>query len=121
MIETIKVKKQLTLVELLAWAKENNIRNRQFVNMRDDEVINIDECGNVRFDNHLYLNSSLFEVEVEEEITEDMEFEFVVINTEDFVYSFRHNSIKECRDKVPKVIEIFARIDGRLQKIWERE
>ena len=63
----------------------------------------------------------IYEVEVEQEITEDMEFEQVAINTLSHLHMRFNYSIKRANDTFYGVQEIFARIDGKLQKIWECE
>ena len=60
----------------------------------------------------------IYEVEVEEEITEDMEFEQVLINTDSNLHIRDNCSIKHVNDTFYDVEEIFARVDGKLQKIW---
>ena len=119
MIKTIKIKKDFTFRELMEYIIQNDVSGR--FESSNGRSIKVHDDGTFLFDAYNYGDVETYEIKIEIEITEDTKFEFVVINTEDFVYSFRHNSIKECRDKVPKVIEIFARIDGRLQKIWECE
>lgn len=68
----IKTKKQLTLPQLIEWAKENDIKNKIFIGKQN--------YYNVGFDIHgfIYFNSSntmpldeTFTVTAEEEITED--------------------------------------------------
>ena len=77
----IKTKKQLNLPQLIEWAMENDVTDRMFLTENS-------YC--VGFDRHgfIYFNSSrtmplyqTFTVEVEEEITEDTEFEKLYYTT----------------------------------------
>ena len=81
MIMKIKTKKQLNLPQLIEWAMENDVTDRMFLTENS-------YC--VGFDRHgfIYFNSSrtmplyqTFTVEVEEEITEDTEFEKLYYTT----------------------------------------
>ena len=65
----------------------------------------------------------LFEVEIEEEITEDTEFGLLVEISKDgkkhlsFThYNFRLNQVIDCDTKL-----IYALIDGKLELIWEAQ
>ncbi|PTG08606.1 hypothetical protein [Staphylococcus chromogenes] len=69
----IKVKKEMTLPELIKWAGENRIKNKKFIGSSgggiyfyfdEDSWISIDEPNLIEPD-------ETFEVEVEEEITEE--------------------------------------------------
>ena len=121
MIKTIKVKKEMNFRELMEYIIQNDIRDREFTSRGNEYSFSVCEGGIFDFYCVNYNMGETYEIEVEETITEDTVFECVVINTEELVYSFRHISIKESRHKLPKAIEIFARVDGKLQKIWERE
>lgn len=66
-------------------------------------------------------SDEIYEVEVEEEITEDTEFEQIFINTESHLYVKTNYSIKRATHDFNDVLEIFVRVDGKLQKIWECE
>lgn len=121
MIKTIEVKKEMTFRELLEYIIQNDVSGR-FNNDKGYGFSVNANSNHFAFDkNFAYGRGETYELEFEQEITEDTEFECLVINTEDFAYSIRDTSIKQSRDKLPEVIEIFARIDGRLQKIWECE
>ena len=120
MIKKIRVKKEMNFRELMEHIFKNDIRDRVFRCSIDDHVFRVCEEGIFEFYCENYDMGETYEIEVELAITEDTVFECVVINTEELVYSFRHISIKESRGKLPKVTEIFARVDGKLQKIWQR-
>lgn len=74
----IKQKKQLNLPQLIEWAINNDIKHRVFVsNPNFDGVtykLGFDITGDLYFEEALS-PTLLFTVEIEEEITEDTEFE----------------------------------------------
>ncbi|UXS43761.1 hypothetical protein [Staphylococcus delphini] len=64
----IKVKKEMNLHELIKWAWENSIKHKEFTGSRNG-IVEFDFRGWVRTD--LIEPDEIFEVEVEEEITEE--------------------------------------------------
>ena len=121
MIKTIKVKKEMNFRELMEYILENDIRDRVFRCSIDDHVFRVCEEGIFEFYCENYDMGETYEIEVEEEIMEDTEFEQVLINTHSFLHMRYHYSIERVFHDFGGVQEIFARIDGKLQKIWERE
>ncbi|EGQ2725597.1 hypothetical protein F9633_11815, partial [Staphylococcus pseudintermedius] len=63
-----KTKKEMTLPQLIEWAWENSIKHKEFTGSRNG-IVEFDFRGWVRTD--LIEPDEFFEVEVEEEITED--------------------------------------------------
>lgn len=71
----IKTKKQFTLPQLIEWAFENNVRNQSFLTYDSEEItseVHFDIRGLPKFSS-MADKEDIFEVEVEEEITEDTE------------------------------------------------
>ena len=70
----IVTKKQLNLPQLIEWVWENEIKNTSFrrLNRRVFEYIWINENSDIEFnEDMLFKKDDIFEVETEEEITED--------------------------------------------------
>ena len=130
MLKTIKKTAQMRLDELIKYVRQNKktlfeehvaisfktkdnkgvifANNGNFVTTGEWVCINIDD---------------LFEVEIEEEITEDTEFGLLVEISKDgkkhlsFThYNFRLNQVIDCDTKL-----IYALIDDKLELIWEAE
>lgn len=80
-----KVKKEMTLPELIQWCWDNEIEN-MFFRSSDGSEVHFELEGNFNTEEYIAFNEA-FEVEFEEEITEDT--------------------------KVPKLIEVYE-YDGRL-------
>ncbi|MFW3611343.1 hypothetical protein ACN9U3_03085 [Staphylococcus caprae] len=68
----IKVVKQMTLPELIVWAWENDVKNKNFVSDRESDLVYIDDLGFISIYERIAKDDT-FTVEVEEEITEDTE------------------------------------------------
>lgn len=113
----IKTKKQLNLPQLIEWAMDNEIKDRMFLT---------ESAYCVGFDKHgfIYFNSTncmpldqLFTVEVEEEITEDTQFDLmieIVDGTPNCLWE--KASIEDWKDEDSK--EFHAYIDGEFKLIW---
>lgn len=114
----IKTKKTMNLPQLIEWAKENDIKNKIFIGKQN--------YYNVGFDIHgfIYFNSSstmpldeVFNIEVEEEITEDTEFKSIVeVTTDDLFSVWEHASVSTWKSEHSK--EFHAYIDGEFKLIW---
>ena len=104
----IKTKKQLTLPQLIEWAIDNNIKHRVFEsNPNFDGVtyeLGFDIDGDLYFEEYL-TPTSLFTVEVEEDITEDTKLDLIerFIGGMDYVCytSDGNTTIKECLKRSP--------------------
>lgn len=80
MLKTIKKKKEVRIDELIDYITMNAhklLDGKEFYIFKSKHGadVTIDAKGNVNFSYMLYLNDDLFTVEIEEEITEDTEFE----------------------------------------------
>ncbi|HGH0780879.1 TPA: hypothetical protein ACJHHJ_002200 [Staphylococcus pseudintermedius] len=72
----IKTKKQMTLPQLIEWAWKNGIKNKDF-SSNQCGVVEITSSGFFRTETLVELDE-LFEVEVEEEITEETMIPFLI-------------------------------------------
>lgn len=70
----IKQKKQFTLPQLIEYIWDNGIKNECFrrLNRGPFEYVWVNEDSNIEFDDYmLFRKNDIFEIEIEEEITED--------------------------------------------------
>lgn len=120
MIKTIKVKKEMKFRELMEYILENDIRDRVFRCNIDDHVFRVCEDGIFEFYCENYDMGETYEVEVEEEITEDTVFR-VLIEIFSKTHTITHNfkSVKEIKDDGTE--KIYALIDGEFQLVWQRD
>lgn len=118
MIKTIKVKKEFNFRELMEYILENDISG-DFKCLDGKHRFTVNSDGTFYFGVYHYGDVETYEVEVEEEITEDTEFEQILINTGSHLVIRLNYSIKLANLTFYNVKEIFARIDGRVQLIWE--
>lgn len=112
----IKRRVEKSLPQLIEWAKENGIKDTVFLT----------RVYSVGFDIHgfIYFNSintipldTMFTVEIEEEITEDTEFESIVeVTTDGLLDAWRNTNISAWKDVHSK--EFHAYIDGEFKCIW---
>lgn len=123
MIKTIKVKKQMRLDELIKYIRDNRVREKTF---RTDErgnalsnALKVDEDGLIEtYFPNMHLNNS-FTVEVEEEITKNTPFEWLVEVNKSGIYEVQSCSVSALENE--DTIRIYALISGKLQLIWEAE
>ena len=111
MLKTITKTKQMRLDELIKYGFENNIKNK---------VYRSDNGKSVRFDSGWDIGSEdLFTVEVEEEITEDTEFEQgVVVLKYGAIHVFFKSNIKYLKQRYAgQQFKIYVFIDGGLELI----
>lgn len=124
----IKTKKQLTLPELIEWAIDNDIKNRVFEsNPNFDGVtynLGFDIDGDLYFEEYL-TPTSLFTVEVEEEVTEDTEIDLIerfTVNNEIYYTNPQTMSINTSLEAAPDYINIthfyIENDDRELVLIW---
>ena len=118
-IKTIKVKKEMNFRELMEYILENDIRDREFRCNIDDHVFRVCEDGIFEFYCENYDMGETYEVEVEEEITEDMKFENLVEVT-NFGKVFANRGISIERMKTENSSQFYILLDGELVKIWQR-
>src|SRR5699024_1517944 len=123
MIKTIKVKRQMHIWELLEYVRKNELRGRYFRVMGESRYIKVTLDGDIYFDadfaDFCFRPDDTFTVEVEEEITEDTVFRWIVEVNEERLWTQMDGSINDVKDNMSK--SIYALIDGKLELIWEAE
>ena len=118
MIKTIKVKHEMTFRELMEYIIQNDVSGT-FASC-DGRQFKADKNGTFEFGTCFYGRGETYEVEVEEEITEDTEIEQLVeVRKGNEVYHYIDESINEIKDE--DSITFYVPIDGELVKIWGRE
>lgn len=124
----IKTKKQLNLPQLIEWAINNDIKHRVFVsNPNFDGVtykLGFDITGDLYFEEALS-PTLLFTVELEEEITEDIELDLIerfIGETGSVCYTSHKTSIKDSLKLTPDSVTVthfYIENDNReLVLIW---
>ena len=91
----IIAKKQLNLPQLIEWVWENEIRNTSCrrLNRRVFEYVWVNEKSDIEFnEDMLFRKDDIFEVETEEEITENTRFKELVCLEADDEYA-RHENV----------------------------
>ncbi|WP_166626864.1 hypothetical protein [Jeotgalicoccus sp. S0W5] len=122
MLKTIKTTKQIDFFELVKGVQAGIYKHGDYrVIEREEGSVWIDLGGFIleEVDNKI-LYTDLFEVEVEEPITEDTVFEVLVelnINGWVFTYDEHAYTIAEIKDEETNCIH--ALINGRLELVWE--
>ena len=136
MLKTIKTTKQLRLDELIKYCIDNDIEDttysigentlmsKDFAVISNPSYKSFRVSGSGNFEITGYINKDvLFPVEVEEEITEDTEFELLVelyySNGKYWSINHLNNSIYYVKDD--DTVFIYALIDNKLELIWERD
>ena len=126
MLKTIKKNVHMRLDELIKYVRENTktlFKNRveiTFSTKNNNEVI-FYQHGELTLDNWIS-SVDLFEVEIEEEITEDTEFEkCVVIFKDKTIRTPVENNIKIIKEFYENIKSVYALIGGELELIWEAE
>lgn len=115
----IKRKVQKTLPQLIEYAWENDITNKEYVcNEHKAKSVIFNLSGWAEFsDEFSYNPEETFTVTIKEEITEDTEFKrLVCINDNDRTVPFSNFTIREIKDVGVK--EFHAYIDGEFKLIW---
>ena len=127
MLKTIKTTKQMRLDELInhVWENMNDLfksygiitfysKNGKEVAFNSDGMLQVKSLIDVL---------DYFEIEVEEEITEDTEFYLLVElycrNEKYWSLNYMNSSVNNVKDDT--TISIHALINGKLELIWERE
>ena len=124
MIKTVKVKKQFRIDELIKYIFDNDIAGKRFEERSDYKSYSITHAVHVTGEGvvnveGLFNTDTTFTVEVEEEITEDTVFTWLVEASDTRIWTQRNASISDV--KVERTKEIRALINGKLQLIWEAE
>src|SRR5699024_1719813 len=116
----IKTKKKMYIGGLLEHVRKNKLRGRYFRVMGESRYIKVTLDGDIYFDADFFFRpDDTFTVEVEEEITEDTVFRWIVEVNEERLWTQMDGSINDVKDNMSK--SIYARIDGKLELIWEAE
>ena len=134
MLKTIKRTEQMRLDELIKYVRENKktlFKNRVEITFsaKNNNEVTFYQHGELTLDNWIS-SVDLFEVEIEEEITEDTEFESVVTVLRDkfglICMGYNNNlttSIKKTIENFEetnyKPLSVYALIDGKLELIYE--
>lgn len=121
MIKRITKTKQMRLDELIKYIFENNIKNKCFCS-EQKKTLEVDIYGKIIPRAHFNKNS-IFPVEIEEEITEDTEFEQgVVVLKYGAIITFSKSSFGYLKQRYAgQQFKIYVFIDGGLELIWESE
>ena len=126
MLKTIKVNKRMRLDELIKYAWENNIKNKLYYS-DSGQIVKFLGDGNYESGWDFGYHDS-FSVKIDEEITEDTEFEeLYTMMSFKSVYSHDAKTIKEVKESFDTsgdlefLHQIYAMVDGKLQLIYERE
>src|SRR5699024_2035757 len=116
----IKTKKKMYIGGLLEHVRKNELRGRYFRVMGESRYIKVTLDGDIYFDaDFRFKPDDTFTVEVEEEITEDTVFRWIVEVNEERLWTQMDGSINDVKDNMSK--SIYALIDGKLELIWEAE
>lgn len=127
----IKTKKEMNLPELIEWAWKNEFISSVFWTSNREEGFNhkafFDVDGNFYTSDNFNFNDT-FEVEIEEEITEDTKLDLVerfIGGTGSVCYTSHSMSIKECLKRSPKECTTthfyIENEDKELVLIWTKE
>lgn len=131
MLKTIKRTKQMRLDELIKYVWENSISDKEFKSETNPHVIvYVTQDNNVLDNGYSIGENDLFPVEIEEEITEDTEFENVltVLRDKFGLTSISYNTnlttsikktIKNFEETNYKPLSVYALIDDKLELIHE--
>ena len=117
-IKTIKVKKEMRFRELMEYIIQNDVIG-DFKCIDGKHGFSVDIDGIFCFETYHYDDGETYEVEVEEEITEDTKFDKLVEiydNSDTITHHF--TSIRNIKDITTE--KIYALIGGELVKIWQR-
>lgn len=133
MLKTIKVKKQMRLDELIKYVWDNRLYPETFESNFND-FAHFDKTGKYKLIEQRALNqATTFTVEVEEEITEDTElvgFQEVFLDKElrelkvEIHAPLKRKSINDVLEEhyeETECLQIYAKVNGKLELIWEAE
>ena len=127
MLKTITKVKEMKIDELIKYVRENKktlFKNRVGITFstKNNNEVTFYQHGELSLDNWIS-SVDLFEVEAEEEITEDTKFELLVgLFYDKGLYKTvtrLNSSINRVRDS--NTVSIHALISGKLELIWERD
>lgn len=129
MIKTIKIEKQLRLDELIKFVWDNELYPSRFDSTQGRYRLQFSHDGSVNstigadgiFGGSIGRRSTLFEIEIEEEITEDTVFDSLIEIVADGGYIDHGCNISISDIEGQHSIRFYALINGKLELIWERE
>ena len=131
----IKTKKQFTLPQLIQWGFENDITNKEYVcNEHKSKSVIFNSSGWAEFsDEFSYNPHDTFTVEVEEEITEDTEFNYLLLtykkdNDKIETHYYENNCIKSVLSQSSRLMYVSEQLSityfddkGIPHLIWTHE
>ena len=126
MLKTITKVKEMKLDELIKYVRENKktlFKNPVGITFstKNNNQVTFYQHGELTLDNWIS-SVDLFTVEIEEEITEDTEFEkCVVIFKNKTISTPVENNIKSIKEFYENIKSVYALIDGKLELIWEAD
>lgn len=118
----IKQKKQLNLPQLIEYAWDNDIKNKEYPcdGFESKTVIFNSMCWAEFNNGYSYNKTDFFTIEEEVEITEETEFKSMVeVTTDDLFAVWENASISTWKSEHSK--EFHAYIDGEFKCIWTQE
>lgn len=127
MLKTITKVKEMKLDELIKYVRENKktlFKNRVGItfNTKNNNQVTFYQHGELTLDNWIS-SVDLFTVEIEEEITEDTKFEFLVEvyknGKESFATGYYNYELKDVIDYDTELI--YALVNGELELIYKRK
>ena len=122
MLKTIKTTKYLNLHELIKYVWENSVNEKRVFLGNHGQRVVFDNVGGFYPSGYAYSPDTTFSVEIKEEITEETVFERCVVLLESgATYTPTRCNIKYIEENYVQPIQVFARVDGKLKLIWERE
>lgn len=126
MLKTIKTTKQLRLDELIKYVRENKktlFKNRVEITFstKNNNEVTFYQHGELTLDNWIS-SVDLFEVEIEEEITEDTELNCVIsVDSDGYTFKNFNTTVDYLNSIYSDLVQILAIIDGKYRTIWERK
>lgn len=122
MLKTIKTTKYLNLHELIKYVWENSVNEKRVFLGNHEQRVVFDNVGGFYPSGYAYSPDTIFKVEVEEEITEDTEFDCVIsVDSDGYTFKTFNTTIDYVNNTYSDIVQILANIDGKYRTIWERD
>lgn len=113
----IKVEKKMNLLELIDWAWKNGVKEKAFYSNIDGGSVYFDMVQTVSVE-HSIVRTETFNVEVEEEITEETEIpEMLEVFQDNDGTQWFGNSIEQVKDDFSK--EFWLKDENTMTLIWK--
>ena len=120
MLKTIKKTKQMRLDELLKCCWDNHITSGIY-NSNKKSFVRVFDSSNVVVSGRVSA-TDIFEVVIEEEITEDTELDCVIsVDSDGYTFKTFNTSIDYLNSIYSDLVQILANIDGKYRTIWESD